>query len=169
MPSVGSPVLLDAWSKDYLMPVTDVKQGGRSDTTLLAAAEMSGSTLLQFTRPLVTGDSVTDYPIGNSSMFLLWAYSAADGVGDQYGKHDFCGSSPVQFIASAGGSSGPTVDPSTVLAGVEFVVCLADQSCSSVCQLQQQFPCVVVCGHPLRPSDVCHAGCHDWLDQCGLY
>ena len=107
--SLGTPTLLDCWSPDYLQPQPDTAQGGRSDTTLLAAFESNGGTTMQFTRRLVTGDS-RDVTVTNGTLSLLWAYNTQDGVGAQYSKHVATGSARVVFWGNSDASgSGPSV------------------------------------------------------------
>ena len=105
--SLGTPTLLDCWSPDYLQPQPDTAQGGRSDTTLLAAFESNGGTTMQFTRRLVTGDS-RDVTVTNGTLSLLWAYNTQDGVGAQYSKHVATGSARVVFWGNSDASGSGT-------------------------------------------------------------
>lgn len=126
--SGGAVVLLDSYSNDQLQPTIDNQQHFSN----VRGKEANGVTLLQFTRPLDTGDGL-DVSLAGQARFLIWAYSRTQkGFGQQYAKHTATGSSAFQLrfdgaptdapiLTSSGGGGGggggsgslPTLDNST--------------------------------------------------------
>ena len=95
----------------------DTSLGGTNDYTLLNSSVASGVTTISFSRLLNTGDS-KDVVIGNSSMFLVWAYATTIGSGSTYPKHSATGSAMVNFLNAGNVNTPPNSTNATGGGGV---------------------------------------------------
>lgn len=71
-------VMIDELSQNYDQPKSDVALGGALNVFDISGEQSGGSTTLQFTRLLVTGDP-NDYWIGPKDVYLIWALGDQDG------------------------------------------------------------------------------------------
>jgi len=79
----GNGYLIDTWASDRSSPGVDTSQ----DYVLVSSSEIAGSTIIEFTRSLNTGD-LDDYDLDDGvGMYLLWAMGAADYTGGRSDYH----------------------------------------------------------------------------------
>jgi len=93
----GNSYLVDTWASERTSPTIDTTQ----NYILVSANEVAGSTSIEFTRALNTGD-LDDYALDGVARYLLWAMGEGDYAGNGSDYH-----------GSARGISSGVIDFST--------------------------------------------------------
>lgn len=100
----GAGAIQDGWALARAAPPADASQ----DVTLRSATEDGGTTIVEFSRLLDTGDE-DDLSL-DRARYLLWAFNASNDSFNQ--RHSFRGFSPSMLVLSAASPCAtPGIDP----------------------------------------------------------